>query len=290
MRKIKIICAALLIISALAFLLFHLMQLMTVDRNAPEIFMENERVVISVKDGEQAILSGITAQDKEDGDVTSTLLVEDLTCFDKNNVRQATIAAVDSAGNVSRVMRQVSYSDYEAPHFEISGSLRFQIGSDEVRSCVQAFDAQGKDISDQIETSTKEEVSAWESGEFPVTFTVTDDAGVTSSLTATVTLYEEENALAPTILLNEYLVYIPVGKQIDPWSYVEEVDVNEVQWRRTQTGVLKRTDSSEDVLQETDFQIRDEVDYQTPGCYEITYHYVNGDWDGTVRLVVVVQK
>lgn len=50
-------------------------------RREPVISMEESSICLNVSDGETEILSGVTAQDAEDGDVTESLTIESVSSF-----------------------------------------------------------------------------------------------------------------------------------------------------------------------------------------------------------------
>ena len=47
----------------------------------PVIEMDSESITVSVEGGDEAILEGVTATDKKDGDITENLFIESRTNF-----------------------------------------------------------------------------------------------------------------------------------------------------------------------------------------------------------------
>ena len=79
------------------------------------------------------------------------------------------------------------------------------------------------------------------------------------------------NTTRPEVLLKEYLIYLPVGADFNPRSYLTGV--------RTPEG----TGSTADVT------IDGSVDTQTPGTYMVRYTYPSSNGKGISILTVVVE-
>ena len=134
---------------------------------------------------------------------------------------------------------------------------------------------------------------------------MTNSAGDVHTLPVTVTIYDSsEESARPQIRLSEYLVYTKGGQGLNPTDYIQSVI-----WRTTEYGVTSGrgtfgVDTSEMTAEERNafreeaaavsyerFTIADQVDYQTPGIYEIQYMLTdeNGNTGG-VYLIVVVEE
>jgi hypothetical protein len=288
MKRTKFVCVAFLLV-ALVLFLFTQVKEQAADHTGPVITMESESVSVSVNDGTDAVLTGVTAQDNRDGDVTDSLLVESLGTFTAENTRLATLAAVDAAGNVTKVTRQVVYTDYTGPEFQLSSPLRLQTGSSEISSAVGATDVLDGDLSGQVKISSDTAINSGDTGDYQVTFSVKNSAGDTAEMTATLSLYSTNDRTIPTITLSDYLIYIQAGQKIDPWDYVTGVTVGSIEWTRGTLGNL-RAQGSDEIITEGDFYISNGVSSSTPGCYEISYSYTADGKTGTVRLIVIVEE
>lgn len=287
MRKTRIFSVAVFVIAVIVFQVFQYRQEIAADNVGPEIRMEETSVTVSVTDGAEAILAGITAEDQRDGDVSGSLLVEKLDNL-VGNTRQATIAAFDSAGNVTKTTREVVYSDYVSPRFQLSGPLRFSAGADTVLGGVTASDVLDGDLTDQIKASAETNLYYAEEGEYAITLSVSNSAGDVSRLEATVTFYDPaEEAGRPKLLLTDYLIYIQTGESLNPWDYVQEIDAEGQKFGKTSSGLLKSAQG--DTISSSQVSVSNPVDPNTPGTYEITYRYRAGGEEGSVRLIVVVE-
>ena len=121
------------------------------------------------------------------------------------------------------------------------------------------------DLSNQIKILTNSVVDLYTPGEYPVKLQVSNSAGDTVSFQATIQVYDAtDRSEIPFIHLKKYLVYTKKGDKLDAASYISKV---------------------------CKVKIKDEVDYDTPGSYEITYSVKSGkSRTGTVRLIVIVTE
>lgn len=254
------------------------------DKKAPEISMEENEITLSTQDGLEAVLSGVSAYDKKDGDVTASLVVERISNFVEDGCREVTIAAFDEQGNVKKVSRKVRYSDYTSPRITLSGPLRVAVNnSADLMNVIQVQDCLDGDITANLQITSEETVSSTNPGEYQMHLQVSNSAGDVTDLPVTVEYYDYSNeARSPHILLTEYLVYTKAGQTLDPASYLKGLKIREIEYDWESANSLGFTRES--------VSIEDTVDYNTPGTYEIVYKIVDSDGNsGKVRLIVVVE-
>lgn len=289
MRRTQMFSIVVFVIAVVSFAVFQFRSYVLTDRTGPSIAMEEERVTVSVDADDGQLLAGISAMDDKDGDVSDSLMVESLSNFIAENTRQMTFAASDSDGHVVKGYREIVYSDYRSPRFSLTQPLRFRVGTENILEGVGAQDVLDGDISSNIKISANYSLSINQAGDYPMEFTVANSAGDVARLPVTVTLYTaEDEANRPQIELSDYLVYTPAGAELDAWDYVQGITVRGTEFVRS-GDVLRADDPEERAIDDADLSIQDDVDYQTPGAYEITYRYTADDGEtGTVRLVVVV--
>lgn len=290
MRKIRILSIIVFILSLGAYIFFHVKHSRIDDRIAPRISMSSDAVEVSVNDNEERILEGVSASDSNDGDVSDTLIVESMGQFLSPGRRNVTLAAVDNSGNVAKVTRQVTYVDYTPPKFELTEALRFPINTTNLLENMTATDCLDGDLTRQIKVSTAAYLDTTVADDYDVTFTVTNSAGDTSKLPCKVTIYDNatENG-CPQFELSEYLIYVPTGTNVNPWSYVEAITMHGMHYERHDDGILYSQDGSVSITQ-ADVSIKGEVDTNTPGTYEYRYKLTdNNNRTGSVRLIVVVE-
>ncbi len=304
MRRTRLLCFILLIISVAAFGVMRFIEFSRQDYSMPEIRMEQEEITISVNDPEEVILEGVTAYDQKDGNISDNLVVEYISNFISNNRRIATLGVVDSNNNVSEAKRTLVYSDYRPPRFAMEEPLIFSVNASnaDILEGISAIDMLDGVINEKIRIDIENKSSrSTAAGDYSTEISVTNSAGDTSKLDVTLSLYEQSELNSmPDINLTEYITYIKKGESIDPWSYVDSVRMNNTEFTRYDDGALYSAnyqtmlstnpeEAEESVIHESEMQIANGVDNTVPGVYEVVYRIVSKNAvTGTVRLIVVV--
>ncbi len=297
-RIIRRLCVVLFVLALLAYVGLLLYNHKTTDSTGPKISMESTEVTVSVSDGDDAILAGVTAYDTVDGDVTELLVVESLSNFISDGVREATIAAFDASGNVTKQTRTVIYSDYTSPRVSLSGPLAASTSDStallEVISIVDCLDG---DLADSMQIVFDDSSQSVAEGEYAMHIQVSNSAGDTVDLPVTVRFYttvEERNA--PQITLTEYLVYLSRGESLDPTDYLDTMVIGSdtYNWQEENQYFFLDTEmawyASLPLISLSSLTIEDNIDTTTAGTYEVTYRYeYNDEVTGITRLVVVVE-
>ena len=272
------------------------------DRMPPVIIMEEDTVEISVSDDKDAILAGITAQDGKDGDVTANLLIEKLGNFIEPGRRQATIAAFDEDSNVSRVTRTVVYSDYEPPMIYIHAPLKFAVSTsnnalslEKIISEISAYDSIVGDITNRIRVSSDYQINVYKTGEYPTELSVMGEAGAVTKIPVTVEIVDpEEERGFPVIEVDQVLINTPVGNEVSPHSVITRVMLDGNTYEMGEDGNLHTQQRVDGVLTDvkmnlTEVAVSGDVDYDTPGVYEIILSIKNADGNtGTTRIYIHV--
>ena len=220
--KKNFIYLGIIALCSLCFLLYISISQKSADKQPPSISFADQLLELSTQDPKEALLQGVTAQDNVDGDVTASLVVASVQLLDSDGSIQVTYAAFDAAGNVATVVRQARYTDYESPRFSLTTSTTFAYNSGfNIFNLVKATDALDGDISHRIRITSLDETSILTIGTHRVELKVTNSFGETVKLVIPVEVYPAENYDA-TVTLTDYLVYIPVGGQLDAESYLDE--------------------------------------------------------------------
>lgn len=162
--------------------------------NRPVIeFDDDYKTVISVKSTEQDLLKNVKATDAEDGDISNEVIVEQMSNLIDGNRREVVYVVCDSDNNVTKVTKEITYSDYTSPVIEaIEGNtvIKERKYSD-ILSCFKATDVIDGDISDKIKIdsidTSKDSISR---GVFPLVLSVTNSCGDVSYLETSVTLIQ----------------------------------------------------------------------------------------------------
>lgn len=286
MKKKKWICPVLIVLCVALFLGYSIIDDMTTDTTAPQIKMPEQTLQVSVADGEEALLQGVTALDETDGDVTDSLVVESLRLLDSDGTVSVSYAAFDKSGNVAKAQRQLQYSDYESPRFVLESPLVFtQSGTVNVLNRISAVDFIDGDITHRIRATNLSGTSISTQGSYEVQFRVTNSLGDTVQLQLPVEVYAP-GTYDGTLALTDYLVYLPVGSEFHAESYLKEY---------TLSG--ETHDLSGGMPEGFTLQTSGQVDPETPGVYvltyKVTYTVASGTgsraYTGYTKLIVVVE-
>ena len=251
--------------------------------------MDRDSIKISVRDDASAILNGVAASDSKDGDVSDTLVVESLSNFIEKGRRQAVIAAFDQDNHVTKVTRDIIYTDYHSPHFSLKEPLRFSItGHESIIENLTAYDVLDGDITDRITIRKNDDDMIYTDlnpGNYPYMLSVVNSAGDCVQLPVTVELYTpSQDNQCPKVVLSDYLIYIKTGTKLQPSNYIDSILFSGRTW--------PVDDPPEDAPYiAEDIHIFNNVDTDVPGTYEILYTMENETQDQSrIPLIVVVEE
>ena len=252
------------------------------DTHPPVISFGEEMPEISTKDPQKLLLQGVTAQDKVDGDVTASLVVESLELLDPDGTIRVTYAAFDKAGNVTKAVRQAKFTDYESPRFSLSQSLTFSHSSGfDIFRMIQAQDALDGDISHRIRVTSLDESSVTTMGLHQVELRVSNSLGETVKLVIPVEVYAAGSYEA-TLKLKEYLIYLPAGETLDAESYLDA-------FSRSGVSVALANGLPEGYS----LDVKSDVQPNVPGVYTVEYRVTQtvgaATYTGYAKLIVVVE-
>ncbi|MBQ3604029.1 MAG: hypothetical protein IJA02_09325 [Clostridia bacterium] len=271
LRKLTLV---LFVLVLLAFIAFSIAERFTTDTTMPYITVDSEVIEISVKDKKEILLSGVTAYDGKDGDISDRVLIESISKFIEPGVCSVTYAVADSDKHVAKQTRTVRYTDYTPPEFYMKRALVY--GVDEaldIRAAVGARDSIDGDISDRVSIVTTDYVKNT-IGVFTVSLQVSNSMGDTIYLDVTVHV-EGNETMAPQIQLKKSLIYVKKGEEPNFEEYLGDVTVN---------GVLMKKDEIQ-LLISTNF------DSEETGTYNVHYYIsTNEGYEGHSILTVVVEE
>lgn len=269
MKTIKQIVILMLILLAVANVGSHF-YLGSTDRDVPpEISCPNDILEISASDSEEVLLSGITASDPQDGDLTDRITIGGISKLITKDTAKVTYLVFDSDNNMASCVRRIRYVDYQRPVFEVTEPLVYASTEDvSMLSRLKAIDVVDGDISHNIRVSTLEPTNHTEV--FHVTIQVSNSVGDTSMLTLPV-LMLESNPLRPEIQLSHSLVYVSQDSEFIPSAYLLSVQA---------PGLVPSV---------ADVTVDNGVDTSKPGTYYVNYTYSANGSTGTAILTVVVQ-
>ncbi len=248
------------------------------DTLPPSISFTVERPELSVTGGEAALLADVTATDRADGDVTASLVVEDIRLDNEQGLATVTYAAFDGAGNVAKASRQVQYTDYAGPRFCLSAPLLFSSGYDLLQH-ISAVDPMDGDISNRIRATSLDDDTISEQGIHDVLLRVTNSLGHTVELTVPVEV-GGYMGYAAEMELTEYLVYLEQGAEFSAESWLKSFSAG-----KTKLALEGA------VPEGYRLAVTGTVDTAVPGVYAVRYELTqNGSgYTAVSKLIVVVE-
>lgn len=268
MKILKIILAALLVVVSALYGLTSVSQKLSGSDVPPTIQCGSGLIEISVSDPEEVLLTGVTASDKQDGDLTGRILIQGVSKLITNDTAKVTYLVFDSDGNAASCSRMVRYTDYRKPVFALEQALNYTQNEDiELLDRLSATDVLDGDITSAIRVSTLCATSDPEVS--TVTVQVTNSMGDTALLDLPIVVYSG-TAVRPEVRLTDYLVYLEQGDSFQADSYLRSVSTS------AGSGNVDKV------------EISGSVDTSEPGTYYVYYRYSHGTATGLTVLTVVV--
>ncbi len=266
MRTLKTILIICLVLVTAAFAAGQVYSRVVTDTVPPVITLDSDSITVSVEDGRDALLHGVTASDAKDGDLTGQIIVSGVSKLISNNTAKVSYMVFDKAGNMASATRYVVYSDYHRPRFMLITPLVYSLGETvSITGRLQAQDAVDGDITSSIRVLSSDIISSTE-GVYNLTLQVINSLGDTAQVTLPVTIRAEADGDS-AVKLRRYLVYVGLGDNFEPRNYIESVSAGSV----------------------SDVRIDSNVDTQSAGCYLVTYTVTSGGRSSSALMTVVVE-
>lgn len=269
MRALKHTILILLAVLSAAFIATRIYQGSSTRHDPPVISCPEGILEVSASDDESVLLSGVTASDPQDGDLTNQIIIGGISKLISKDTAKVTLMVFDSDDNMGKLVRYIRYTDYHRPQFTVTKPLAFSSTKEvSLLDRLKAEDVVDGDISARIRVSTL--ASTDNCGVYDITIQVTNSVGDTAWLQLPV-LVQETDPLRPVIDLSSYLVYQDVGSSFDAMSYVTGLTV------------------SGEAVDTSKVSVNSNVDTAEAGTYRVMYTYSAGSATGTAILTVVVQ-
>ena len=116
------------------------------DQNAPEILLGEGSIVYAQEAGTDSLFEGVTAFDKEDGELTDSVVIEKIVTNEAKETATITYGVADSSGNVGKVTCTVDMI------VEDGNSLEAEIEEDETSMDETEEDADSESEEESVET------------------------------------------------------------------------------------------------------------------------------------------
>lgn len=266
MKTLKTILIICLVLVTAAFAAGQVYSRVVTDTVPPVITLDSDSITVSVEDGRDALLRGVTASDAKDGDLTGQIIVSGVSKLISNNTAKVSYMVFDKAGNMASATRYVVYSDYHRTRFMLITPLVYSLGETvSITGRLQAQDAVDGDITSSIRVLSSDIISSTE-GVYNLTLQVINSLGDTAQVTLPVTIRAEADGDS-AVKLRRYLVYVGLGDNFEPRNYIESVSAGSV----------------------SDVRIDSNVDTQSAGCYLVTYTVTSGGRSSSALMTVVVE-
>ena len=271
MRILRVTVSLLFVIVLALFCIFKIQE-SSADTTYPVITIENPTLDVSIHATSDDLLAGVTAYDEKDGDLTHKIIVESISRFTEYGVCTVSYAVCDDDNHAVNATRTIRYIDYTSPRFTLSGPLVYGISQNmSIRNRLGAIDSIDGDISSKV-IITADEYSSAVAGKNFISAKVTNSKWDMISIELPV--YIENIPLsAPTITLQNYLVYVKAGDNLNIMeNFVSAVDKEDADLSNT-------------------LQIDTNLDLDTPGVYEVHYRVYDAfEREGHSILIVIVEE
>ena len=225
------------------------------DHSGPEISIPEEAVTYVEGTDTSMLLTGVTATDERDGDVTDTVTIESVIPNTDGTEASVIYVAKDSKNNVTKETRKVSYTT------DAAAAAQAAAGGETGQS-----DAAGEPAADAEGQSTDATSAEGQSA---------DSQGADDGQAQNEAAIAALPADSPRFYLTQYSVEIERGAEFNRLSYVQDITDDQ--------------DSREELYR--GIQISGEVDTNTPGEYILEYHVSDSDGNNsnTAQLRVTVR-
>ena len=260
-----------LIITVLAVIIYVYLQInVFVEKTtgeSPVMTFDENLIYVTVNANESTLLKGVIVKDREDGDISDKVEIENLSPFTSNNTRIVNYVVFDSDGNVTKGSRMIKYNDYTAPTFSIVSQLKGDTYSfSDLTNKIKARSSVDGDISSKVSIKNAN-IEGQDS--INVQLVVTDSTNTASYLNVT---YHLEPNLPIDISLKNYLVYLKQGEEFEFRDHIK--------------FIVERDEEINDMIQYVDIEI---PDMSEPGTYEVVYKLErsNGNIGKSILNVVV---
>lgn len=272
MRNVQIALIVLFLVAAVGFGFTFGYREFVADNEPPVFHCDTPELSVSVKATDQELCAGLQAIDGVDGDISDRIQVKSVSSLIGVNSAQVSYVVFDKAANAATFSRNITYTDYEKPRFHLDRPLIYNVSQTvTLLDRLSVTDVTDGDLTDKMRLSMLN-LQNTIAGNYQIRVMVTNSLGDSSILPLTV-IIRNQAVNSPSIELSDYLVYTPVGSELDPLSFVTKLE-----------------DPTTNKPSYSDIITTSNVDYNVPGTYEITYSYTGSTGlNYSVILTVVVE-
>lgn len=293
MKLLRLTALIVFLLSSAAFSFYRIYKVNNIDTAGPEITFPTDAIYTEVSSSADTLLNDVTAYDEQDGDVTESIIIENISKFISPGKCIITYVAFDGSNNMTKKERYLIFTDYAPPRFSLSKPLVFNVGEyTDIIDHMKAVDCIDGDLSNNIryEREYNDNFGMIE-GEYEVKFWVTNSYGDSSYLPVRVSYqYISNEAIrkTPLITIEDYIVYIKKGTKFDPSLYPKGFSLgnNSYLFREQDSIFINGKRISKDMI-----NIYSNVNVNKPGIYYCDYLLtIYEGYEGKTRLIVVVEQ
>lgn len=312
MKKARIILGILCAVSAVGCGWYVHTTRENVDIEGPKLEAASDTLEVGIAATEEELTKDVVAEDARDGNVSGSVIVENITkkVGGADNQFEISYVGFDKSSNSGRLTRNLVYTDYQKPHFALSQELRFsQSETISLLDYITAEDCIDGDVSPFITVEGAEDFQNDPSaGIYDCTVSVSNSVGDTVQIPLQVEIYEdsyEERSFRPSVVLTDYLLYHKKGENLDLRkliSHVEDQGYCKIDYGEMVT-VTDSKGESEEVTEQiangskekwvniSQISVNSNVDINQEGVYTVVYSYTSQEngYEGETRLTVVVE-
>lgn len=233
-----------------------------------------ETIQATIETTDEELASLAKAYDDKDGDISKNIVVEHKNYFFEKGLSTITFSVCDSDNNVSKISKNIRYTDYTSPKIEVYSSLIYMADSSErISNYFKVTDVFDGDISSRLKiiaTDFNRNIP----GEYSVNCKVTNSFGDTQEMAFPI-LIEAQTKLNAKIYLKQHYVYLKQGETHNFAQYIDTVE-NEIGYNYSNRDV-KTND--------------EKFDNTKPGVYPIDFTITsNGKTVARTRMFAIIEE
>lgn len=240
------------------------------DTTIPVIKSEQDVIKVSVNATDEELLTGLTATDEKDGDITDNIMVIGTSRFVKKGVAKIRYVVFDSDHNYADYSRKIKYKDYKKPRFELEQPLEYNMNSTvSFLDFIAATDMVDGDLTNLINVE-KNNIDVENPGVYYIRLSVANSFGDKSEVELPVLIREKTQY--GRIELTDYLVYIAKGEEFHPEAYVDSITANGYSKLSVVDGPsMFVVDQTETYV--NNIKVSHDINKDKAGSYQVTYSF-----------------
>lgn len=222
MRYVQKAVIALFVVSVLIFGVSKVSEIFSGESSKPVINSTSDSITVSCNYTEKEILQGLTAEDRQDGDLTDEIILGNLSRFSEKGKSKATYVVFDSSNQPATYTREVIFKDYVSPQFRLGKPLVVKTNSSvSEKDLISAEDIFDGDISGRVRIIDSN-INYNVTGDYIIKAEVSNSFGDVVKADFPVHIVTEPEARVE-ISLKKNVVYLEKGDTFNAADYIDRV-------------------------------------------------------------------